>query len=374
MAREQANKPCAMSRIYNFNSGPATLPQEVLQQASEELPDWRGSGLSVMEMSHRGEAFSGIIEEAEADLRQLLDIPSNYKVLFLQGGASLQFAMLPINLLPTGGVADYVNSGVWSKKAIAAAQHYGRINIAASSEEKGFTCVPPPDEWRQTSGAAYLHYTSNETINGVEFNWIPQSDDTPLVSDMSSNILSRPLDVSRFALIYAGAQKNLGTSGLTVVIIREDIAGRASPLPYAMLDYGKHIEAASLLNTPPTYSIYISGLVFKWLQKAGGISAIQELNIKKSQLLYDCIDHSDGFYVNSVDRQDRSRMNVPFILHNQKLSNDFLKGAAACGLSGLIGHRSQGEGAMRASIYNALPLAGAQALANYMYEFADRHG
>ena len=358
--------------IYNFSAGPAVLPKEVLQQAQAELPDWRGSGMSVMEMSHRGREYMGIHAQAIADLRELMGIPDHYKVLFLQGGAHLQFSMIPLNLLRGKASADYVNTGEWSKKAIAEAKKFGGVNVAAGSADKNFTYVPAFDVWKRDPNAAYLHYVANETIGGVEFNWVPDVANVPLVADMSSNILSRVIDVSKFGLIYAGAQKNIGPAGFSVVIVREDMLGQAAANTPTMLDYKIHADNDSMYNTPPTYGIYMAGLVFQWLKKNGGIPAMERANIKKAALLYDAIDASNGFYSCPVNQADRSRMNVPFTLKDSNLDGDFLKQADARGLLQLKGHRS--VGGMRASIYNAMPLAGVRALADFMGEFAKRHG
>jgi phosphoserine aminotransferase len=362
--------------IYNFSAGPAVLPKEVLQQAQAELLDWHGSGMSVMEMSHRGKEYMGIQAQAEADLRELMGIPANYKVLFLQGGASQQFAMIPLNLLRGKLSADYVNTGEWSKKAISEAKKFSYVNVVANNTDKNASYVPAFDTWKLDKDAAYVHYTPNETIGGVEFNWVPQIDNmpgkVPLVADMSSNILSRPVDVSKFGLIYAGAQKNIGPAGLTIVIVREDLVGHApSGLP-TMLDYKTHADNDSMYNTPPTYGIYIAGLVFKMLKRKGGIAQMERTNIAKAGLLYAAIDASNGFYVCPVATSDRSRMNVPFTLKDANLDGDFVKQADALGLLQLKGHRS--VGGMRASIYNAMPLEGVQALVNFMNEFAKQHG
>ena len=358
--------------IYNFSAGPAVLPREVLQQAQAELLDWRGSGMSVMEMSHRGKEFMGIHAQAMADLRELMAIPASYKVLFLQGGAHLQFSMIPLNLLRGKASADYVDTGEWSKKAIGEAQKFGRVSVVTSNADRNCTYVPAFETWQRNSNAAYLHYTPNETIGGVEFNWVPESGNVPLVADMSSNILSRPVDVSRFGLIYAGAQKNIGPAGLTLVIVREDLLGHAAAGTPTMLDYKTHTDADSMYNTPPTYAIYIAGLVFQWLKKQGGVAAMERVNIAKAKLLYDAIDASGGFYNCPVAKGDRSRMNVPFTLKDVNLDGEFLKQADACGLLQLKGHRS--VGGMRASIYNAMPLAGVQALVDFMNDFIRRHG
>lgn len=354
--------------IYNFSAGPAVLPKAVLQQAQAELLDWHGSGMSVMEMSHRGKEYMGIHAQAEADLRELMGIPSNYKVLFLQGGAHLQFSMIPLNLLRGKTSVDYVNTGEWSKKAIGEAKKFTNVNVVADNKDKNCTYVPAFDTWKLDKDAAYVHYTPNETIGGVEFNWIPKTGDVPLVADMSSNILSRQIDVSKFGLIYAGAQKNIGPAGLTLVIVREDLVGHADARLPTMMDYKIHADNESMYNTPPTYGIYMAGLVFQWLKKNGGIAAMEKNNIAKANLLYAAIDGSNGFYNCPVAKADRSRMNVPFTLKDANLDGDFLKQADARGLLQLKGHRS--VGGMRASIYNAMPLAGVQALVDFMNEFA----
>ncbi|MDD4910844.1 MAG: 3-phosphoserine/phosphohydroxythreonine transaminase [Sideroxydans sp.] len=358
--------------IHNFSAGPAVLPKEVLQQAQAELIDWRGSGMSVMEMSHRGKEFMGIAAQAEADLRELLDIPKNYKVLFLQGGAHLQFSMIPLNLLRGKTSADYVNTGEWSKKAINEAKKFCIVNEVASSADKNFTYAPDQTSWRLNKDAAYVHYTPNETIGGVEFNWIPDVGDVPLVADMSSNILSRVIDVSKFGLIYAGAQKNIGPAGLTLVIVREDLVGHADARLPTMLDYKTHADNDSMYNTPPTYGIYMAGLVFQWLKKHGGVAKMEQANIAKANLLYQAIDASQGFYQCPVAQADRSRMNVPFKTRDAAVDAEFLKQAEARGLMQLKGHKL--AGGMRASIYNAMPIAGVQALADFMGEFAQRKG
>jgi phosphoserine aminotransferase len=358
--------------IYNFSAGPAVLPKEVLLQAQAELPDWHGSGMSVMEMSHRGKEYMGIHAQAEADLRELMAIPKNYKVLFLQGGAHLQFSMIPFNLLRGKLSADYVDTGIWSQKAIAEAKKFCHVNEVASSADKNFTYVPAFDTWKLDKKAAYVHYCPNETIGGVEFNWTPNVGDVPLVADMSSNILSRPVDVWKYGLIYAGAQKNIGPAGLTLVIVRDDLVGHADPRLPTMLDYKTHADADSMYNTPPTYSIYMAGLVFQWLKKNGGIGAMERANIEKADLLYAAIDGSNGFYSCPVNRPDRSRMNVPFVTCDAATDAEFIKQAEARGMLQLKGHKL--AGGMRASIYNAMPLAGVQALAGFMGEFAQRKG
>lgn len=360
-----------MSRVYNFSAGPAMVPQEVLEQAREELLDWHGSGMSVMEMSHRGKEFVSIAEKAEADLRELLAVPANYKVLFLQGGASSQFAMVPMNLLRGKGKADYVNTGIWSEKAIGEAKRYCDVNVAASAKDSNFSTVPSQAQWRLDPSSAYLHYTPNETIGGVEFHWLPESGDVPLVADMSSTILSRPIDVSKFGIIYAGAQKNIGPAGLTVVIVRDDLIGHAAPGTPAMFDYKIHVDNGSMYNTPPTYAWYCAGLVFQWIKRKGGLTGMAAINKRKADKLYAAIDNS-GFYANPVDPACRSWMNVPFTLADANLEKPFLKEAEAAGLVALAGHRS--VGGMRASIYNAMPEEGVDALIAFMADFQKRHG
>ncbi len=360
-----------MGRVINFSAGPAVLPEPVLRQAAEEMLDWHGSGMSVMEMSHRGPEFISIAEQAEADLRELLAIPQQYKVLFLQGGATQQFGMIPMNLLRGKAVADYVHTGEWAKKAIADAKRFCKVNIAASSEDRKFSYAPEQANWNLSADAAYVHYTSNETIGGVEFHWVPQTGAVPLVADMSSHFLSRPVDVSKFGLIYAGAQKNVGPAGLVIVIVREDLLGHVAPGTASMFDYKVHADAQSMSNTPPSYAIYIAGLVFKWLKAQGGLAAIEARNIAKAKRLYDYLDQSK-FFSNPVRASDRSRMNVPFTLADAKLDDEFLKGAEASGMVQLKGHRS--VGGMRASIYNAMPEAGVQKLVDYMREFETKRG
>ena len=357
-----------MSRIFNFSAGPAMLPAEVLARAGDEMLDWRGSGMGVMEMSHRGKEFIGIHAEAEKDLRELLAIPANYKVLFLQGGATLQFAQIPMNLLRGKGKADYVNTGEWSKKAIKEAKQYCDVHIAASSEDRNFTYAPKNFATRKD--AAYVHYCSNETIGGVEYFDVPKAD-IPLVADASSHFLSRPLEVAKFGLIYAGAQKNAGPAGLTFVIVRDDLIGQVVKGTPSVMDYKAQADADSMLNTCATYSIYIAGLVFKWLKQQGGLAAMEKKNIEKAKLLYDFLDGSQLFR-NPVAKEDRSRMNVPFTLRDAALDEAFLKGASANGMVQLKGHRS--VGGMRASIYNAMPLEGVQRLVSYMKEFEAKHG
>ncbi len=357
-----------MSRIFNFSSGPAMLPAEVLSRAGDEMLDWHGAGMGVMEMSHRGREFTGIAAEAERDLRELLAVPAHYKVLFLQGGATLQFAQVPMNLLRGKASADYVITGEWSKKAAKEARAYCDVHVAASSEERKFTYAPR--NWQLRGDAAYVHYCSNETIGGVEFHWTPDTGPVPLVSDASSHLLSRALDVPRYGLIYAGAQKNLGPAGLTVVIVREDLIGAAARGTPTVMDYKLQAESDSMLNTPATYAIYVAGLVFKWLRQLGGVAEMERRNVHKAQLLYAALDA--GFYRNPVAREDRSRMNVPFSLPDERLDAPFLKGAEERGMVQLKGHRS--VGGMRASIYNAMPLEGVQRLVVYLKEFAAQHG
>ena len=358
-------------RVYNFSPGPAVLPEEVLLQAREEMLDWQGSGMSVMEMSHRGKEFMSIAEAAHADLRDLLGIPANYKVLFLQGGASAQFAVVPMNLLQGRNKADYVHTGEWAKKAIGEAKKFCTVSIAASSEDKNFTYAPKQATWQLDPGAAYVHYTGNETIGGVEFHWVPDTGPVPLVCDLSSSLLSRPLDVRRFGVVYAGAQKNIGPAGLTIVIVRDDLVGQAAPGTPSVFDYKVQVDSDSMYNTPPTYAVYIAGLVLKWLKAKGGLTAMEKINIEKAGLLYDLLD-SSGFYRSPVARDDRSRMNVPFTLHDSSRDEAFLKQAAQHGLTQLKGHRS--VGGMRASIYNAMPVAGVKALVEFMRDFERRQG
>lgn len=363
-----------MSRVYNFSAGPAALPTEVLEQAQAEMLDWNGSGMSVMEMSHRGKDYMSIAEKAELDLRQLMAIPDNYKVLFMQGGASSQFAMVPSNLLnikKSGKKsADYMLTGQWSKKAVAEAKRYCEVNLIADTSaalDGKFTSVPDETSLNFNADAAYVHYTPNETIVGVEFPYIPNSGAVPLVADMSSSILSHQIDVSKFGVIYAGAQKNIGPAGLTIVIVRDDLIGNADANMPVMFDYKTFVDNGSMYNTPPTYSWYLAGLVFAWaLGKQGGMAAIEAINKRKAEKLYQAIDDS-AFYSNPVDVNCRSKMNVPFILANADLDAVFLEQAAANGLVTLKGHRS--VGGMRASIYNAMPEAGVDALIAFMQEF-----
>ncbi|MBI5099877.1 MAG: 3-phosphoserine/phosphohydroxythreonine transaminase [Nitrospirae bacterium] len=359
-----------MSRVFNFSAGPAMLPEEVLKQAASEMTDWRGSGMSVMEMSHRGKEFVSIAEKAEADLREIMKIPVNYKVLFLQGGATSQFAMVPMNLLKGKKTADYINTGQWSKKAISEAKRYCNVNVVVTSEANNFTTIPPQSEWKLNPDAAYMHYTPNETIGGVEFHYIPEVGNVPLVADMSSTILSRPLDVSKYGLIYAGAQKNIGPAGLTIVIIREDLIGETIPGTPLMFSYKTHADNGSMYNTPPTYAWYIAGLVFELIKRKGGLEAMAAINKRKADKLYAAIDKSD-FYKNPVDKKCRSWMNVPFILKNPGLDKNFIEETKKAGLVALKGHRS--VGGMRASIYNAMPEEGVDALIAFMQEFEKKY-
>ena len=358
-----------MKQIYNFSAGPAVLPKQVLARAQAEMLDWHGSGMSVMEMSHRGKEFTSILEKTEADLRTLLSIPSNYKVLFLQGGAIAENAMIPLNLL-AGKAADYVVTGSWSKRSVDDARAFGQIDIAASSEAENFKHVPAFASWKLNKDAAYVHICTNETINGVEYDGLPETNGVPIVADMSSHILSRPIDVSKFGVIYAGAQKNIGPAGLCIVIVRQDLLDCASKQTPAVFNWKTQAANQSMINTPPTYGIYIAGLVFEWLLAQGGVAAIEQKNMAKAKLLYDYIDGS-AFYSNNIAINNRSRMNVPFFLRDESLNEAFLKGAEAAGLLQLKGHRI--VGGMRASIYNAMPLEGVQALVTYMKQFAINH-
>lgn len=359
-----------MTRVFNFSPGPATLPEAVLRQAAEEMLDWHGSGMSVMEMSHRGKEFMSIHAQAEDLLRELMAIPANYRILFMQGGAIGENAIVPMNLIGATGRADYVLTGDWSKKSAKEAKTYGTVNVAATAEASKFTAIPKQSGWKLDPGAAYVHICSNETIGGVQFHWTPDTGQVPLVADMSSDILSRPIDVSRYGLIYAGAQKNIGPSGLTIVIVREDLLGHALPITPSAFNYRTQADADSMYNTPPTYAIYIAGLVLQHVKKLGGMQAMAEHNAAKARVLYDFLDAS-AFYRNPIAKEDRSLMNVPFWLKDDALNEEFLKGAQQRGLVQLKGHRS--VGGMRASIYNAMPLEGVQALVAYMKDFEGRH-
>ncbi len=361
-----------MSRAFNFSPGPAALPQAVLEQARDELLEWGNERASVMEISHRGKAFEAMAAQAEQDLRDLLAIPDNYRVLFLQGGASQQFAQVPMNLARPGQPVDCIVTGAWSQKAVAEGAHYAATRIAASSEAEGFTTIPPRSQWQLSPDAAYVHIAGNETIHGVEFFDDPDTGHVPLVSDQSSNILSRPMEVSRYGLIYAGAQKNIGPAGLTIVIVRDDLIQR-SPTNIAKLFRYDHVaKENSLLNTPPSFGWYLAGLVFKWLKEQGGLVEIERQNVAKSQALYTAIDGSNGYFRNDVDPRFRSRMNIPFFLHDAALDAAFLEESKAAGLLALKGHRALGG--MRASLYNAVPKAAVDALVAFMADFAKRHG
>ena len=360
-----------MSRVFNFSAGPAMLPQAVLEKAQSEMLDWNATGMSVMEMSHRGKDYMSIADKAMADLRDVMAIPDTHEILFLQGGASSQFAMVPMNLLRGKKTADYINTGAWSKKAIAEAKRYCDVNIAATTEDSSFSKAPSQDELKLNPDAAYVHYTPNETIGGVEFDYIPETNGVPLVADMSSTILSRPIDVSKFAVIYAGAQKNIGPAGLTVVIVRKDLMGETIDGTPSMFDYKTHADNDSMSNTPPTYAWYLAGLVFDWIKQQGGLGKMAEINERKAGKLYAAIDGSD-FYGSPVAVNNRSWMNVPFTLADAELDKVFLEEAAKQNLVTLKGHRS--VGGMRASIYNAMPEAGVEALVKFMDEFAAKHG
>jgi len=360
-----------MTRAFNFSAGPAALPESVLRQAAEEMLDWHGSGMSVMEMSHRGKEFIAIHAEAESLLRELLAVPANYKLLFMQGGAIGENAIVPMNMLRGKAAADYIDTGEWSKKSIKEAGKYCKVNVAASAKDGGYTRIPPRDSWKLDPNAAYVHICSNETIGGVEYHWTPDVGDVPLVADMSSNILSRPVDVTKYGLIYGGAQKNIGPAGLTIVIVRDDLIGQALPFCPSAFDYKQQADNDSMLNTPPTYAIYIAGLVFNWIKAQGGLKAMEARNRAKAALLYDYLDATD-FYSSPVAKADRSLMNVPFKLKDESLDAAFLKGAEERRMLQLKGHRS--VGGMRASIYNAMTIEGVSALVSYMKEFEARHG
>ena len=366
-----------MMTVYNFSAGPAVLPKEVLQQAAAEMLDWHGCGMSVMEMSHRGKEFMSILEEAQRDVRELLAIPANYKVLFMQGGAIAENAIIPMNLAgrkPQPATADYINTGSWSGKSIKEAKKYCNINVAASSAEAKFASIPARNTWQLSQDAAYVHVCTNETIDGVEYQFVPDiaadTNDAPLVADMSSHILSRVIDVSKYGVIYGGAQKNIGPAGLTIVIVREDLLGYALPCCPSAFDWKTVADNDSMYNTPPTYAIYIAGLVFQWLKRQGGLAAMEQRNIAKAALLYDYLDSTD-FYSNRIALDCRSRMNIPFFLRDEALNEAFLAGAKEHGLLQLKGHKS--VGGMRASIYNAMPIEGVQALVAFMQGFASTH-
>lgn len=363
-----------MKRVFNFSPGPAALPKEVIQQAADEMTNWRDSGLSVMEMSHRGKEFTEILETTKNDLRALLAVPDNYKILLMQGGAIAENAIVPMNLVgkkSQPATIDFVNTGHWSAKTIHEAHKYAKVNVAASSEDKNFTYVPARDTWKLTPDAAYVHICTNETIGGVEFDYTPDVGNVPLVADMSSNILSREIDISKYAVVYAGAQKNIGPAGLTIVIAREDMLGHALPICPSAFDWKEVADHDSMFNTPPTYPIYIAGLVFANLRRLGGVAAMEKINIEKSTLMYNYLDSTE-FYKNSVSIANRSRMNVPFVLHDASLDAKFLAEAAQNDLVQLKGHSS--VGGMRASIYNAMPLEGVQKLVAFMKDFEKKYG
>ncbi len=365
-----------MTTIYNFSAGPAVLPKEVLQQAAAEMLDWHGSGMSVMEMSHRGAEFMSIMDAAQQDLRDLLAVPANYQILFLQGGGLGENAIVPMNLMGASPDAtiDVLHTGSWSGKSLKEAQKYGKVNVVATAADNGFTAIPARDSWRLSKDAAYVHVCTNETIDGIEFHATPdvslETNGAPLVADMSSHILSREIDVSRYGVIFGGAQKNIGPAGLTIAIVRDDLLGRALPYCPSAFDWKTIADNGSMYNTPPTYAIYIAGLVFQWLKRQGGVAAMEQRNIAKAKLLYDYLDSTD-FYANRVAHDCRSRMNIPFYLRDESLNAEFLTAAKAHGLLQLKGHKS--VGGMRASIYNAMPLEGVQALVAFMQEFAQTH-
>lgn len=354
-------------RIYNFSAGPGVLPEEVLLEAQENLFSYKGQGLSVMEMSHRSKSFDDIIKSAEKDIRQLLNISDDYAVLFLQGGATLQFSMVPLNLMPPNNKADYINTGAWSKKAIKEAKRVGEVNIAASSEESNFNFIPKQDVLNLSADASYVHFTSNNTIFGTEFKTEPEVGDVPLVCDASSDILSKPIDVNKYGLIYAGAQKNMGPAGAALVIVKKSLLEHSPDELHTYLNYNTHVEKDSMYNTPPTFTIYIMGLVYKWLLNKGGLEEMYKINQAKAKMLYDAIDNSDGFYIGSAKVEDRSLMNVTFNLQTEELEKKMIAEATEKGFSGLKGHRS--VGGLRASIYNAFPTKGVEDLVQFMSDF-----
>jgi phosphoserine aminotransferase len=360
-----------MTRVFNFSAGPAALPEPVLREAAEEMLDWHGSGMSVMEMSHRGKEFIAIHTEAQALLRELLNVPANYRILFMQGGAIGENAIVPMNLLRGRAGADYIDTGEWSKKSIQEAGRYCKVNVAASSKDSGYSTIPPRDTWKLDPQAAYVHICANETIGGVEYHFTPEVGAVPLVADMSSNLMSRPISVAKYGLIYGGAQKNIGPAGLTIVIVRDDLLGHAMPATPSAFNYKEQSDNDSMLNTPPTYAIYIAGLVFRWIKAQGGLVAMEKHNRAKAALLYDYLD-TTSFYSSPVARDCRSLMNVPFKLRDAAFDDTFLKGAQAAGMVQLKGHRS--VGGMRASIYNAMPIEGVRTLVAYMKDFEARHG
>lgn len=360
-----------MSRVYNFSAGPSTLPTEVLERISNELLDWNNLGISILEIGHRTKPFAELAEKIELDFRDLLRIPENYKVLFLQGGGRSQFSMIPMNLLRQKDSADYIDTGVWSSLAIKEAERYCKVNIVASSKENNYDRIPELEDWNINPHAAYFYYTDNETVNGVEFPNLPQHITTPLVSDMSSNILSREFDINKFGLIYAGAQKNVAIAGLTIVIVNESLLGDALAITPTMYNFKIHSEHNSMYNTPPIFAWYVAGLVFEWLKKEGGVSEMEKRNQRKSNKLYDYIDNS-GFYFNAVQKKARSRMNVIFNLSDDSLNDLFLTESLNAGLAFLKGHKL--VGGMRASIYNAMPESGVDSLISFMSDFAKRYG
>jgi phosphoserine aminotransferase len=361
-----------MGRVYNFGAGPAMLPEDVLQQAQQEMLDWQGTGVSIMEVSHRGPEFKQIVEQSAADLRELMDIPKNYRVLFLHGGATAHFSMVPLNLFSDKKIADYIDTGIWSKKAIEEAKRYGKVNVAASTVTTDSRIyIPQQKDWKLTPNADYLHYTPNETIEGIEFNWVPEIGDVPLVADMSSMILSRPVDVSRYGIIYAGAQKNLGQAGISVAIIRDDLLKEPLSETPVLYNYKLEAENGSLYNTPATYAWYIMSLVLAWMKRQGGVKHFDAVNQSKAKKLYDVIDQHKHFYINKIDADSRSRMNVIFDIGSQDLIDKFLKESTQEGLAYLRGHRS--VGGIRASIYNAMPAAGVDELVKFMQSFAQKN-
>lgn len=369
LLKRKASNSSMKNRPYNFSAGPAAIPDPILDQIEAEHFNFYAN-MSVMEISHRSKPFMAMIERCEQDLRTLMNIPDNYAVLFMQGGATGQFAAIPLNLMGKNGIADYVETGIWSEKAVKEAKIYGDAQNAACSADTGYTTIPDFSTWKRRSNASYLHYTPNETVNGVEFHWLPQVD-VPLVADMSSCILSRQYNVSDFGLIYAGAQKNMGPAGITIVIVRKDLIGHAHPFTPSVFNYANFVDCQSLYNTPPTFAWYVCGLMFQWLIKQGGVAAMEALNDSKAKLLYDAIDQSD-FYTNPVDPACRSRLNVPFLLPDPALDKIFVAESELAGLQQLAGHRS--VGGMRASLYNAMPLAGVEALVTFMKDFEKRHG
>ena len=359
-----------MNRVYNFSAGPAMLPVEVLEKAASDMLNYNNSGMSVMEMSHRSKVYEEIINAAEQTLREIMNIPDNYKVLFLQGGASMQFAMIPLNFFGTNKKADYINTGAWSKKAISEAKKYGTVNVVASSADQNFNYIPDVDNITFSDDADYVHITLNNTIYGTRFTKLPEVGNKPLIADLSSNILSEEMDITKYGMIYAGAQKNIGPAGVTVVVIREDLIGNALDFTPTMLDYKTHADNGSMFNTPPTYGIYIAGLVFELIKKKGGVKAVEAINVEKSNILYDFLDQSELFK-GTVVIKDRSLMNVPFVLPTDELNAAFIKEATANGFVNLKGHRS--VGGMRASIYNAMPIEGVKALVEFMKEFETKN-